>query len=167
MTTTSTIDITNVNDFHANMLSHYREAYGTDNFSQYHEEIDNAILQFTAVGLWRDAILTYFIADDTTHAVIIGSINRLIHSFMDDDATLSQLYVMRAVATMATTMNEEDIQSDVSTALMLDGSNNMARLIALFSQVSSGFQEPLNSISSGAWQAWGILGIDPESLNDN
>lgn len=167
MTTAGTIEITNVNDFHANMPSHYRDAYGTEDFSQYHDEIDNAIVQFTAVNLWRDAILTYLLADDTTHAIIIGSVNRLIHSMMDDDATMSQLCTIRAVASMATTMDYQDIQDNISMALMLDGSNNMAGLITTFSEVSRGFEAPFESITDGVWQAWGILGIDPESLSDN
>ena len=85
----SNIAIDNIKEFHTKMVEVYRPAYGTEEFFDYRDDIDNSVYFSTSVGEVRDAMLGYLFADDASRSIIVESIERLVESIPADDVALS------------------------------------------------------------------------------
>lgn len=157
------ITIDNIKEFHTKMVEVYRPAYGTSEFFDYRDDIDNSVYFSTAVGEVRDAMLGYLFADDVSRSIITESIERLVESIPADDVTLSQLYAMRAVGLMLQEP-QEGIAESVHCALSLNEDNTLARLIAMCVMFTgdSDYSRTLSTIEGGARETWRNNDLDVE-----
>ena len=71
----SNIAIDNIKEFHTKMVEVYRPAYGTSEFFDYRDDIDNSVYFSTAVGEVRDAMLGYLFADDASRSISLSRLS--------------------------------------------------------------------------------------------
>ena len=151
---------TTVEKFHDDMMGCYLDTYGTEEFRDYVFEIDITVYRFATSKRNRDFLLGYLLEECTARDIVADSLDRLIPT-IKDDAAVSQLLTMRAIATMYGTNDTEDIASDISAALQLDDTNSLAIILDSYGRVYDGrFDAALEPISDGVTDTWEAFGLN-------